>query len=879
MTLHVHGSLISDGTAVETPYADSPWVVMKFGGTSVARAENWESIERLLRERLSDGERPFICLSALAGVSNALLEMIEAATRGDDIETHLADIEQRHAVLANSLEVDVSVLEELFATMRQLIVGVRLVGEASLRVQARIMSIGELASTTLGAEFLGSRGLDVEWREATSMLIALSERDKSERAAFLAARCDFAPNEQLQQELAASRGVVLTQGFVAANEAGDTVLLGRGGSDTSAAYFAGQLRARRLEIWTDVPGFFSADPRAVPTARLIRRLHYTEAQEIASAGGGILHPRSISPVRHSGIPLFLKATEHPEWDGSVISNASDEDGPQLKAVSHRKRITLISMESFEMWHQVGFLASAFEAFRRHGISVDLISTSESNVTVTIDRTANVTSAESLEALEDDLSQLCRVSVIDDCAAVTLVGRRIRASLHELTPAFEAFEEHRVHLVTQAANDLNLTVVVDVEHAHKLVQNLHGRLIGRLRGGVFGPTWTQFNAAAEPAEPALLPGRWWRSRRDELLAIATQHDCVYVYDRTSVRSAAESLMALNSVDRVFFAMKANSNSDVLKEVHAAGVNFECVSPGEVALIRELFPGLDSERILFTPNFAARREYEWAVEENFWLTLDSLYPLQAWPELFRNREILVRIDPGKGRGHHEHVRTAGVQSKFGVPMFELDELLDCVSSSGARVIGLHAHVGSGVLNPGAWRSTGEKLAGLTGEFRDLRFMDLGGGLGIPEKPGEEPLDLAQVDAGIAAVRASLPQIEIWLEPGRFLCAQAGVLLAHVTQKKGKGDFQYLGITTGMNSLIRPALYGAYHEIVNLTRLTEPASELTTVVGPICESADQLGSDRLMPRAEEGDVLLIDNVGAYGRVMSSRYNLREPATEVAI
>ena len=149
------------------------------------------------------------------------------------------------------------------------------------------------------------------------------------------------------------------------------------------------------------------------------------------------------------------------------------------------------------------------------------------------------------------------------------------------------------------------------------------------------------------------------------------------------------------------------------------------------------------------------------------------------------------------------------------------------------------------------------------------------------GNQPgIDIpGQARVAIEAVREAVPGIEIWLEPGRFLCAQSGVLLAHVTQKKGKGDFQYLGITTGMNSLIRPALYGAWHEIVNLTRLAEPANELTTVVGPICESADQLGSDRLMPAAEEGDVLLIDNVGAYGRVMSSRYNLREPAIEVTL
>ena len=182
---------------------------------------------------------------------------------------------------------------------------------------------------------------------------------------------------------------MLSQGFIARNAQGETVLLGRGGSDTTGAYLAGKLEARRLEIWTDAPGFFSADPKAVPSARLIKRLHYREAQEIASAGGGILHPRSISPVRASGIPLFLKCTQHPEWEGSVISNAPGDDAPQLKAISQRSGITLVSMESMEMWHQVGFLADAFNVFREHGLSVDLISTSESNVTVSIDVGANV----------------------------------------------------------------------------------------------------------------------------------------------------------------------------------------------------------------------------------------------------------------------------------------------------------------------------------------------------------------------------------------------------------------------------------------------------------------------------------------------------------
>jgi diaminopimelate decarboxylase/aspartate kinase len=721
--------------------------------------------------------------------------------------------------------------------------------------------------------------LPAVWLDARELLQSSVNKDQTERARFLSARCDFDHDSNLEYRLEAIEGFALTQGFIARNADGETVLLGRGGSDTSGAYFAGKLRARRLEIWTDVPGFYSADPRAVPSARLIRTLQYQEAQEIASAGGGILHPRSISPVRSSGIPLFLKCTSNPEWEGSVISNAVDDDVPQLKAISHRSGITLISMESMEMWHQVGFLADAFEVFRTHGISVDLISTSESSVTVSIDVGANVTDHSAVEALAEDLRRLCKVTVIKDCAAITLVGRRIRTILHDLSPVLEIFQEQKVHLVTQAANDLNLTFVVSSEHAYRLVQHLHGLLVDKFEGGVFGKTWEQLINPDAEGSSFERPVQWWVTRRGELIDIAHAKNAAYVYERASIERAIASLQALRSVDAVFYAMKANSNAEILRLVHDLGVNFECVSPGEIARVLELFPKLDRRRILFTPNFAPRHEYEWAVEQGVWLTLDNLFPLREWGPLFKKKDLFIRIDTGQGRGHHEHVRTAGVHSKFGIPLFEMDELRNLVKKCGANVVGLHAHTGSGVLAPDAWRDTGERLLDLTDRFPDVRYMDIGGGLGIPEKPGQMPLDLDKLDATLVAIKEGCGDRQLWLEPGRYVVAQAGVLLTRVTQTKGKGAMQYVGVNVGMNALIRPALYGAYHEIVNLTRLGSPATEVVTVVGPICETGDRLGSDRLMPPAAEGDVVLVANTGAYGYVMSSRYNLREPLEEILI
>ena len=161
----------------------------------------------------------------------------------------------------------------------------------------------------------------------------------------------------------------------------------------------------------------------------------------------------------------------------------------------------------------------------------------------------------------------------------------------------------------------------------------------------------------------------------------------------------------------------------------------------------------------------------------------------------------------------------------------------------------------------------------------MLDLGGGIGVPERRGDPAFDLAGLETRLAEFRRKNPNYKIWMEPGRFLVSVAGVLLTHVTQLKGKSEHRYVGVSTGINALIRPALYDAYHEIVNLTRLEEAATGLVTIVGPICETGDTLGTDRSLPDSVENDVVLIANAGAYGYVMSSRYNLREIPPEIVI
>ena len=880
MNLPITEAEFSDSAALgaSQEIAASPWVVLKFGGSSVSSAETWATIAGLVRNRLDAGLKPVVVHSALQGVSNKLEAALRTAAAGERSGL-IGEIRAQHYELARQLGVDgPALLEETLHELEQLIAGVRLVREVSVRVHVRIMALGELMATRLGAEYLNRVGIAVDWLDARDLLTSVGSGGGQRSRDYLSAKCASFADPVMQERLAASGRVILTQGFIARNEWGETVILGRGGSDTSAAYFAARLAARRLEIWTDVPGMFTANPRVVPSARLLLSLHFDEAQELASAGSSVLHPRCLSPVRDFGIPLFIRCTTQPDIAGTVVSAVTDEVEPQVKGICLRNGLTLISMDTVGMWQEVGFLARAFTAFSEHGVSVDLVSTSETNVTVSIDTADGMLAPDTERALLADLAPLCRARTITDCSAVSLVGRKIRTIVPRLAPALEVFEEEKIHLMSQAANDLNLSFVVEQGQGPKLVRKLHASIIGKAGGSpAFGPSWERLQHGDEPV--VLTQDVWWVKKRDRLLELAQERPNAYVYDRDCVREAARRLLDLGSVDRVLYAVKANFNAELLQALAGEGVDFECVSPGEVEWLERSIDGLEPGRILFTPNFAPREEYEWAIGKGLLVTLDNLYPLQAWPELFDGVDLFIRIDPGRGRGHHENVKTAGLHSKFGIPRFEVDELERLVGEAGARVVGMHAHSGSGILDPDNWRAVAVELAEVAKRFPSVRSIDLGGGIGVPDKPGEQAFDLGKLDATLTDIRTSYPKYELWLEPGRYLVAQAGVLLTHVTQVKGKGDQRYVGVGTGMNSLIRPALYGAYHEIVNLTRADEAATDTVTVVGPICETGDRLGSDRLLPPTQENDVILIANAGAYGYVMSSYYNRREVAPEIVI
>lgn len=512
---------------MSAPHSTDRWIVLKFGGTSVSRRHRWDTIGQLASKRASEtGGRVLVVVSALSGVTNALTAIADGAA---DSAQRVAALDQRHREFLAELELDAdAVLGERLAALHALLSDAR-AATRTLEWQAEVLGQGELLSSTIGAAYLHASGLDMGWLDARQWLSALPPQpNQSEWSKRLSVSCQWQSDADWRARFAAQpTRLLITQGFIARHADGGTAILGRGGSDTSAAYFGALLGASRVEIWTDVPGMFSANPKEVPDARLLTRLDYYEAQEIATTGAKVLHPRSIKPCRDSGVPMAILDTERPDLPGTSIDGTA-EPVLGVKAISRRNGIVLVSMEGIGMWQQVGFLADVFTLFKKHGLSVDLIGSAETNVTVSLDPSENLVNTDVLAALSADLSQICKVKIIVPCAAITLVGRGMRSLLHKLSDVWATFGKERVHMISQSSNDLNLTFVIDESDADGLLPILHAELIdsGAMpvsEGDVFGQRWREITGSVRPR-----PTPWWHAERAHLLSLSKAGTPRYAY---------------------------------------------------------------------------------------------------------------------------------------------------------------------------------------------------------------------------------------------------------------------------------------------------------------------------------------------------------------
>jgi diaminopimelate decarboxylase/aspartate kinase len=464
------------------------WIVLKFGGTSVAGRPQWDAIASLAQDRRAAGFRVLLVCSAVAGVTDRLSELADRPG-GDGALDGVLDL---HRALGRELAVREedwlppgrTLLEECLENVRR---------SPAPPTRASLLAAGEWLSTRLGALFLQQQGLEIGWVDSREALATTPEPELSPARQWLSADCVAGPDRALNASWSDVSGLLITQGFVARSPDGRTALLGRGGSDTSAALLAGRLEAERLEIWTDVPGLFSADPRLCADARLLAEVDYAEALEMAASGASVIHPRSIRAAAENGTPIVIGDLHRPDIAGTRIGAAA-VTGEGVKAVTCQDEMAVMLLQNLDARRQVGFLASVFGVFRRHGVSIDLVATSETTTTVALNKAANHLDAGGLDSLESDLRQHCMVERFDNCVCVNLVGRRARTALSKLAAVMRYFDDHPLLMVSQSANDLCLSLLVPAGDHLTLVRSAHAALIPPAPDRVFGVAWQQIQAA-------------------------------------------------------------------------------------------------------------------------------------------------------------------------------------------------------------------------------------------------------------------------------------------------------------------------------------------------------------------------------------------------
>ncbi|WP_295722130.1 diaminopimelate decarboxylase [uncultured Methanobrevibacter sp.] len=342
-------------------------------------------------------------------------------------------------------------------------------------------------------------------------------------------------------------------------------------------------------------------------------------------------------------------------------------------------------------------------------------------------------------------------------------------------------------------------------------------------------------------------------------------------------------------KVFYACKANTNLAVMKILESEGCCVDTVSPGEVYISRKL--GFSPERILFTGNNITDEELKMVHDMGVILNIDSISALKRLSEVVdpKGLKISFRVNPMVGAGHHEHTITGGVMSKFGIMDNEASEVYSMAKDLGFNPIGMHSHIGSGILDPEPFKLAIGSTMDIAGKVHedvgiDFEFVDFGGGVGVPYTPEEKALDLDHfANENITYFKEKLSEYNMgtptmYLEPGRYLVADAVTLLVKVNSVK-QSYRKFIGVDAGFNTLLRPSMYDSYHHIVDASKMRAPISQEVDVAGNICESGDLFARDRPLPDVEEGDVLGILNAGAYGFTMASNYNSRPLPAEILV
>ena len=444
-------------------------LVMKFGGTSVGGAAAMSQVSRIVDA--AAGARPIVVVvSAMSGITDALLAACDAARGGvvDDVEQRIASIQARHRLVVDALFGPAEPPDDLWRDvarecdeLRAVLASVAILQELTPRGADRVVAAGELMSSRIVAALLRTNGLPARWVDARRVIVtdagfgsALPRLDATRAAAV----------REITPACAAGE-IAVMGGFVGATAEGITTTLGRGGSDVSAAVVGAALDASEIQIWTDVDGMLTADPRVVPDAQPVSRLSFDEAAELAYFGAKVLHPSTILPAVEKNIPVRILNTLRPGSAGSLIT-AEGSGGGALTAIACKRNVTVVNVTSTRMLLAHGFLRQVFEVFERHATSVDVVTTSEVSVSMTLDDDRRI------EAIERDLAGFASVQVERGMAIVSAVGDSLRTDPSSAVSVIAALGRLPLRMVSQAASRRNVTVVLSDADVPAAMTRLH-----------------------------------------------------------------------------------------------------------------------------------------------------------------------------------------------------------------------------------------------------------------------------------------------------------------------------------------------------------------------------------------------------------------------
>lgn len=433
-------------------------IVKKFGGTSLQDAASIETICQLIQDRLAD--QPCLVVSAHAGVTDALIELAEHAVHE---EVDLGPLVRRHQEILRDLGLPTDLQTPLFRELEDLCRGILLVGELSPRSRDYVLSFGERASSLCLAAALSARGTPATAVDAAE----LGFRSDSNFG-----QANLLPDDgRIAENLSKVEGVPVVTGFLAKDTQGNRTTLGRNGSDLSAAFLGNAIDAREIQIWTDVDGVLTADPRVVPDARLIQALSYDEASELAFYGAKVLHPSSLLPAIQKSIPVRVLNTHRPKSPGTLILGDLPEEDLAVRCIAHKTGLTMVSILSSRMLAQPGFLARIFRAFEAQEISVDVVATSEVSVSVTLDPG---TSPTRLAKVRQELERIGTVQIEEDLALLCIIGHGIQHRTGVPARVFGPLQRAgiTIRMISMGALKVNLSLVVRDQDCERALRALH-----------------------------------------------------------------------------------------------------------------------------------------------------------------------------------------------------------------------------------------------------------------------------------------------------------------------------------------------------------------------------------------------------------------------